>query len=596
MFRKHLKVNEPLIEPRSESNWWIVAFCTSLVYLQIKAAALMDESLEMDNYFQDTISKIYGDDDDFVVIGLTGRTGSGCSTVANILSSKKEHIRHSLFSGHNPKDNIQRKQKIVFKCFEHNWTPFITIQASTVLLLMLSEVSIEDAGIFIGRSGNLESNIAKKTTDILRSIQNEPLCVDDINSLRRFYTEFLPEKNSELKTVMSGAAYVKLFQLIGNNLRNSGSVNSSHVVSGKLFSLAERINNIIKEIRKARSVGDKTFIVIDAIRNPFEAIYFQDRYSSFYLMAVSCNDDERKRRLRGLGYTDVQIDVVDNEEYGKSDATNQKSYIKQDIKACLQRADLHVSNPDSGNMVSNFNSLADQLLTFVALMVRPGLVTPTPLERCMQMAYTAKLNSGCISRQVGAVVTDVNFSVQSVGWNDTPFGQVPCSLRNRFDLTNGYDQEAYSEYEKLDVKFISAVIKEGDKFVKVAKTGRNISYCFKDEYNRLTGKDNQVHTRSLHAEENAFLQIAKYGGRGVEDGKLFTTASPCELCSKKAYQLGIKEIYYIDPYPGIAMSHILMGGSKNPKLVIFSGAIGRAFHNLYSPKLSFKDELKALSL
>lgn len=550
----------------------------------------------MDNYFQDTISKIYGDDDDFVVIGLTGRTGSGCSTVANILSSKQEEIRHSLFSGHNPKDNVQRKQKVVFNCFNHNWEPFVTIQASTVLLMMLSEVSIEDSGVFIGRSGDLEPDAAKKTTDILKSIRDQQFDVADISSLRRFYTEFLPEKNSELKAVMGGAAYVKLFQLIGNNLRNSGSVTSGEVVSGKLFSLAERINKIIKEIRKARVDGDKTFIVIDAIRNPFEAIYFQDRYSSFYLMAVSCNDDERKRRLRGLGYTDAQIDVVDKEEYGKLDATNQKAYVKQDIKACLQRADLHVSNPDSGNMVSHFNSLADQLLTFVALMIRPGLVTPTPLERCMQIAYTAKLNSGCISRQVGAVVTDINFSVQSVGWNDTPFGQVPCSLRNRFDLTNGHDQDAYSEYEKLDVKFISAVRVGNEKFVKVASTGRNISYCFKDEYNQLTGKDNQVHTRSLHAEENAFLQIAKYGGRGVEDGKLFTTASPCELCSKKAYQLGIKEIYYIDPYPGIAMSHILMGGSKNPKLVIFSGAIGRAFHNLYSPKLSFKDELNALSL
>lgn len=550
----------------------------------------------MDNYFQDTISKIYGDDDDFVVIGLTGRTGSGCSTVANILSSEKKDVRHSLFSGHNPKDNNQRKQKVVFSCFEHNWEPFITIQASTVLLLMLSEVSIEESGIFIGRSGDLERNIAQQTTDILKEIRDEQVASDDISSLRKFYAEFLPQKNSALKNIMGAAAYVKLFQLIGSNLRNSGSVTSGEVISGKSFSLAERINKIIKIIRKARAVGDKTFIVIDAIRNPFEAIYFQDRYSSFYLMAVSCNDDERKRRLRTIGYTDAQINVLDREEYGKLDATNQKAYVKQDIKACLQRADLHVSNPDSGNMVSNFNSLADQLLTFVALMVRPGLVTPTPLERCMQIAYTAKLNSGCISRQVGAVVTDANFSVQSVGWNDTPFGQVPCSLRNRFDLTNGYDQEAYSQYEKLDVKFINAVGASNEKFIKVAETGRNISYCFKDEYNNLTGKDNQVHTRSLHAEENAFLQIAKYGSRGVENGKLFTTASPCELCSKKAYQLGIKEIYYIDPYPGIAMSHILMGGSRNPELVIFSGAIGRAFHNLYSPKISYKDELNALAL
>lgn len=104
----------------------------------------------MDNYFQDTISKIYGDDDDFIVIGLTGRTGSGCSTVANILSSEQDDIRHSLFSGHNPTDNSQRKQKIIFKCFQKNWEPFITIQASTVLLLMLSELSVEASGVFIG--------------------------------------------------------------------------------------------------------------------------------------------------------------------------------------------------------------------------------------------------------------------------------------------------------------------------------------------------------------------------------------------------------------------------------------------------------------
>ncbi|WP_225603246.1 hypothetical protein [Pseudomonas sp. PDM09] len=148
--------------------------------------------------------------------------------------------------------------------------------------------------------------------------------------------------------------------------------------------------------------------------------------------------------------------------------------------------------------------------------------------------------------------------------------------------------------KNTDPKYIARFTAENDKFFKISESGRNISYCFKDEYKGLTGDKNQVHTRSLHAEENAFLQIAKYGGRGVEHGKLFTTASPCELCSKKAYQLGIKEIYYIDPYPGIAMSHILMGGSRNPELIIFSGAIGKAFHNLYTPKMSYKDELNAL--
>ncbi|WP_236189392.1 hypothetical protein [Pseudomonas pharyngis] len=550
----------------------------------------------MASFFKDAISKIYGDDDDFIIIGLTGRTGSGCSTVAKILSKPQEEIKHSLFSGNNPDSNPQRKQKIILKNFEKNWEPFVTIQASSVLTLMLSELDITESSVFLGGVDGISEKVKRDIVEVLQEIKNEPVVEGDIKNLRRYFAEFLPGQNEKLKRVIGGSGYVKLFQQIGNNLRNSGSPASDERKSGSFYSLADKINSIIKLIRSARGKGRKTFIVIDAIRNPFEATYFQDRYSSFYLMAVSCEDEQRKRRLRLLGYTDEQVGRIDGEEYSSRSLNQQSTYIKQDIQACLERSELYINNPDSENAVSDFSSLANQLITFVSLMMRPGLVTPTPLERCMQMAYTAKLNSGCISRQVGAVVTDLNFSVQSVGWNDTPYGQVPCSLRNRFDLVSGYDQSAYSEYEKTDVAYIERFSGENSKYLKIASTGRNVSYCFKSEYNSLKKEKNQVHTRSLHAEENAFLQISKYGGRPVEGGKLFTTASPCELCSKKAYQLGIKEIYYIDPYPGIAVNHILMGGTNNPQLIIFSGAVGRAFHNLYSPRLPYKDELNALAL
>lgn len=551
----------------------------------------------MDTYFEDAIAKIYGDEDDFIIIGLTGQTGSGCSTVANILSKPQDKIKHSLYKGTTPEDNTQRKQKIIFKCFEKTWAPFITIQASSILTLMLSDKSIEEAARFIGSIEALTQNIQESTIEVIKNIQDHHSKINnkDINSLRTFYTEFLPSQNSTLKKNIGGAGYVALFQTIGNNVRNSGNPTSNEVSGGNFFSIAERINKIIKEILKARKPGDRTYIVIDAIRNPFEAIYFQDRYSSFYLMAVSCEDEQRKARLRALDYTDAQIEKMDKEEYGDRKLTDKSTYIKQDIQACLQRSDLYISNPNSSNTVSHFSLLANQIITFVCLMIRPGLITPTPLERCMQIAYTAKLNSGCISRQVGAVVTDKNFSIQAVGWNDTPFGQVPCSLRNRFDLINGSDQNAYSEYEKTNSEYIEHFTIQSDKYKKIEQSGRNISYCFKSEYNSLLKEKNQVHTRSLHAEENAFLQLSKYGGRGIEHGKLFTTASPCELCSKKAYQLGIKEIYYIDPYPGIAMSHILMGGTNNPDLILFSGAIGKAFHNLYSSKMPYKDELNALA-
>ena len=65
------------------------------------------------------------------------------------------------------------------------------------------------------------------------------------------------------------------------------------------------------------------------------------------------------------------------------------------------------------------------------------------------------------------------------------------------------------------------------------------------------------------------------------------------MCSKKAYQLGIEEIYYIDPYPGISKSHILSFGKiGNPKMIFFQGAIGNAYISLYAPRMPYKDEIK----
>jgi len=437
-----------------------------------------------------------------------------------------------------------------------------------------------------------------KFKECLDSI-NTKLTVLKNNSLQitqeQFYTKELPAECEKIKLALGNSTFVKLYQKIGTNVRISGSPISESLIEGKFLTLAIKINLIIKYLRKENKKSNKkTLIVIDAIRNPLEALFFQDRYASFFLMAVSCDDSERKRRLRKLKYTEDAINLLDEQEYQGRDLDKTTSYSIQDIQACLQRADLYISNPDELNAVSEFKTLANQVLRFVSLMKRPGLVTPTAYERCMQIAYTAKLNSGCISRQVGAVITDSNFSIQAVGWNDTPHGQVPCNLRSRFDLIAGKDQAAYSNFEKNDDKYLSFFKEKTKKYIPISQDGRNISYCFKSEYNESEKKDNQVHTRSLHAEENAFLQISKYGGRGIEGGRLFTTASPCELCAKKAYQLGIEQIYYIDPYPGIAMSHVLMGGTNNPELTLFSGAIGRAFHRLYTPIVAYKDELNAL--
>jgi len=62
--------------------------------------------------------------------------------------------------------------------------------------------------------------------------------------------------------------------------------------------------------------------------------------------------------------------------------------------------------------------------------------------------------------------------------------------------------------------------------IRFSRTSRHRSACCIDRQLRFHRNKKQVHTRSLQAEENAFLQISKYGGRGIEGGRLFPTASP----------------------------------------------------------------------
>lgn len=128
--------------------------------------------------------------------------------------------------------------------------------------------------------------------------------------------------------------------------------------------------------------------------------------------------------------------------------------------------------------------------------------------------------------------------------------------------------------------------------LKNSLNGLPCPYCFKSMHNEFENKKNQVHTRSLHAEENAMLQMVKFGGEKLMNGIIYVTASPCELCSKKLYQIGVRKIVYIDPYPGIARQNIIGNGYKRPTLKLFQGAYGATYFKLYQPFIPTKDELK----
>lgn len=275
-------------------------------------------------------------------------------------------------------------------------------------------------------------------------------------------------------------------------------------------------------------------------------------------------------------------------------------FALQDIVSCIEGADVFMTRDTDEPVAAYDSGFVRSLTRFATLASHPGLLKPTPVERCMQAAMSAKLNSGCLSRQVGAVVTDSRYNILSLGWNDAPCGSESCARRNLKDVVNKFDSEAYSDYELTDPSFrsyVEAMNREGrlDDALR-GLGGLPAAYCFKDLYQAgVIGRRDPMHTRALHAEERAIGSCAPERVRG---GYLFTTSSPCELCAKRAKEAGIKRIYYIERYPGISHAHVIDDGPEGlrAEYEFFVGVTGAAYMRLYTPTVPYKDELAALGL
>ena len=91
--------------------------------------------------------------------------------------------------------------------------------------------------------------------------------------------------------------------------------------------------------------------------------------------------------------------------------------------------------------------------------------------------------------------------------------------------------------------------------------------------------------RSLHAEENAIVNLAK-NGRSIplESCTLYTTTYPCRLCANKIVNLGLGRVVYLEPYPDLEAKRTLEGTGSNVKNEFFEGITFKAYARVYGEK------------
>lgn len=625
---------------------------------------------------------IYSLRNSFSIIGLTGKTGSGCTLFSKILTKEFNTLNSKMLRKpqeiefiEDLEDNnvvFKRKYQICYDFYQKENNNYKSISyISVVLYYILHHIIVKEncsnKNELVNRLCKLVSDNFKESKDIpCKDYKPIKISKQDIGGLSRAYetlienisslsTEFKNIKNLEEYNKLYSSYFENLFiefsdnfykllggadyyygslfvHRIGNNIRATGNpfetIDDKKNVSPKnVYNLVYVINKLIKAWR---TKNKQCHICIDSLRNSLEIMFLKERYSGFYMVAIHNKGrhkeriEERVIALNKLSKQEISNDVnstvnlitkLDEIEGDISDF-KQGKYYAPDVENCIQKSEIHINNPGKYFNVENnrlrdtsFYTMSEQWIRIKSLMSHPGIVTPTQEERCMQIAYNSKFNSGCISRQVGAVITDKYNSIRSVGWNDVPKGSIPCNIRTLSDIINQDEvncefDKSYSRFEldpnekpyKYGGNFSNNTKEHFKEHVELTKKqGLNHSFCFKTLHNKYELKDNQVHTRSLHAEENAMLQISKFGGQPLMGGTLYTTASPCELCAKKAYQLGMESIIFIDPYPGISMKHILDNGYNTPKTKMFSGIIGRTYNKLFEPFMAFKDELSLIT-
>lgn len=285
--------------------------------------------------------------------------------------------------------------------------------------------------------------------------------------------------------------------------------------------------------------------VIDSIRNPNEALALRNEFGEFYLFALRAEFDIRWNRVQEKYDKDKRIFETDD----KRDS-DEKLPHGQRVRDCYEIADIIIANNTNchkGN--ADYSLLETKVSQSIQLIQGELEFVPMEQEAIMAIAYATSIRSSCLQRKVGAVIVDEKGNIFSSGYNEVPTDQRPCK----------------AEYNICYRKFLKAEFaKSMSKIIQNDVIEKRVNNAFQEKFKILD------YCRSLHAEENAIINIARFGGSGaIKNATLYTTTYPCNLCANKIVQIGITKIVYMEPYPMEGAKKILT--SNNVTQVPFEG-------------------------
>jgi len=303
---------------------------------------------------------------------------------------------------------------------------------------------------------------------------------------------------------------------------------------------------IDKELAGLASEPPRIAYFIDQIKHPEEVMLFRMIYRNlFYLVGVMSTQEHRESRLLDEGLTSEAI-----QEIIKRDKKQSQKYGQQ-LEKAFKLADYFMHHP-----LGNDELIPTQAKRFVDLLHGHNGITPTRHEHAMYVAHSTALKSSCMSRQVGAVITDKTNRIIAVGTNDVP--QYGGGLYSADSIA---DDRCFSQRGVCEN--VTQKIKRKNKIRDGIAAGLETLFTEKkilaavtqkiDELVELTYAQSGVpdlieFSRAVHAEMDALISLSRGGGGSTAGGTLYTTTFPCHNCARHIVAAGIEKVYYIEPY------------------------------------------------
>lgn len=356
-------------------------------------------------------------------------------------------------------------------------------------------------------------------------------------------------------------SYVQILQDYGDEMRSEpvqGGLPDHSAVARGLIELIQQARAKATQVAFVRGQevqpdGKPRAYILDSIRHPDEVTLLRNLYAeAFVLIGVVCEEDKRIKRIFGK-YTDGGRDAA--LEFMKRDADADKKY-GQHVADAFHLADMFVDNTadrllqnQSANKDWNVN---EDLSRLVKIVTHSEMVRPKVSETAMFHAFSAQMQSACLSRQVGAAVVDWNGNLVATGSNEAPKaggGVYGEGFKDEAEdgrcayFENGDDRYCRNtrEQNKIVEELVGEVAALQD--LKPEQTEQLRQALRKTRIGGLL-----EFSRAVHAEMDAILSAARTGASLV-GCRLFVTTFPCHYCARHIVTAGIDEVQFIEPYP-----------------------------------------------